>query len=194
MSRRLAISTITTACVAAPASAGMLTMTADAASGADAWASYQDYSLVLTIDCSDLSTAGSAGSFTLQGWDFQAFDTDGALVLAAAGTQSSFSASGSGPIFTANISLDSGTITTNDLDPAADYLAFSYDFGAATSLGDAIAASALLNVGTLSIGTNLGGGGDLMGFYSVPAPSAVALLGLVGVAARRRRHASAHHA
>lgn len=187
MSRLLAISTIAAACMAAPVSAGMLTMTADAASGADAWAGYDDYSLVLTIDCDDLFAAGSAGNFTLQGWDFQAFDASGTLVLAAAGTQSSFSASGSGPIFTANISLNGGTITTNDLDPAADYLAFSYDFSAATSLGDAIAASALLNVGELTLGTNLGGGGDLMGFYTVPAPSAVALVGLAGMAGRRRR-------
>ena len=188
MSRNFTISSIAlAACIAAPAGAGMLTMTAEPASGADAWAAYEDFKLVLTIDCDGLSDAGSAGSFTLQGWDFQAFNAAGTLVLAANGSQTSFSASGSGPLFTANIALTGGNITTNVLDPAADFLAFSYDFTAASSLGGAIEASALLNVGALTVGTSLGGGGDLMGFYAVPAPSAVAMLGLMGMAARRRR-------
>ena len=189
MLRNYAIATLAlTAAFAAPAVAGMLTMTADSASGADAWSGYADYKMVLTITSDDLNTAGSANSFTLQSWNFQAFDSTGTKVFDATGSASGFSAQGTGPTFNAVISLDSGTITTNALNPTADYVAFSYDFTEESSLEAAITASAALTKGALILGTNAGGGGDLSGFYAVPAPSALALIGVGGLMGRRRRN------
>jgi len=189
MFRNYAIATIAlTAAVAAPATAGVLTMTAKSADGADAWSGYTGYKMVLTITSDDLNTAGSASSFTLQGWDFQAFDATGMKVFAANGSATTFSAQGTGPTFNAVISLDSGTITTNALNPTADYVAFSYDFINASSLEAAITASAAITKGSLMLGTDLNGGGDLSGFYAVPAPSALALVGLSGLMGRRRRN------
>ena len=189
MLRNYAIATIAlTAAVTAPATAGVLTMTADSASGADAWSGYEGYKMVLTITSDDLNTAGSAGSFTLQGWDFQAFDATGMLVFAATGSATTFSAQGTGPTYNAVISLDSGTITKNTLDPIANYVAFSYDFVDASSLEAAITASAAITKGSLMLGTDLGGGGDLSGFYAGPAPSALALIGVGGLIGRRRRN------
>ena len=173
--------------LAAPATAGMLTMSADAASGADDWAGYQGYSMVLTIDSDDLDVAGSASAFTLQGWNFTAFDAEGTEVFAATGSETAFSAHGTGPTFSAVIALDAASITMNALDPMADYLAFSYDFTVEASLDAAINASALTARGALTLGTSLGGGGDLTGLYTVPAPSAVAVIGACGLMARRRR-------
>ena len=190
MLRNYAIATLAlTAAVTAPAAAGMLTMTAyKNASGADAWSTLSDYTMVLTITSDDLNTAGSAGSFTLTGWDFQAFDATGAQVFAANGSATSFSADGSGPTYNAVISLDSGTITKNTLNPIADYVAFSYDYTDALSLDAAITASAAASKGSLMLGTDSGGGGDLSGFYAVPAPSALALIGVGGLMGRRRRN------
>ena len=189
MLRNYAIASIAlTAAVAAPATAGVLTMTAISADGADAWSGYTGYKMVLTITSDDLNTAGSASSFTLQGWDFQAFDATGMKVFAANGSATSFSASGSGPIFSAQIALDPGNITTNTLDPIANYVAFSYDFINASSLEMAITASAAITKGSLMLGTDLSGGGDLSGFYAVPAPSALALIGVGGLMGRRRRN------
>ena len=189
MLRNYAIATLAlTAAVTAPAAAGMLTMTADSASGADAWSTLSGYKMVLTITSDDLNTAGSASNFTLTGWDFQAFDATGTQVFAATGSATSFSASGTGPTFNAVIALDSGTITKNTLDPIANYVAFSYDFTIASSLEAAITASAELTKGSLMLGTDLGGGGDLSGFYAVPAPSALALIGVGGLMGRRRRN------
>ncbi len=189
MLRNYAIATLAlTAAIAAPATAGVLTMTTDSASGADAWSGYEGYRMVLTITSDDLNTAGSASSFTLTGWDFQAFDATGTQVFAASGSTTTFSAQGTGPTYNAVISLDSGTITKNTLDPIADYVAFSYDFIDASSLEAAITASAAITKGSLMLGTDLGGGGDLSGFYAVPAPSALALIGFGGLMGRRRRN------
>ncbi len=189
MFRNYAIATFAlTAAVTAPATAGVLTMTADSASGAGAWSGYTKYKMVLTITSDDLNTAGSASSFTLQGWDFQAFDATGMKVFAANGSATTFSSQGTGPTYNAVISLDTGTITKNTLEPTADYVAFSYDFMNASSLEAAITASAAATSGALMLGTNLGGGGDLSGFYAVPAPSALALIGVGGLMGRRRRN------
>ena len=189
MLRNYAIATLAlTAAFAAPAAAGVLTMTAGSASGADAWAAYTGYKMVLTITSDDLNNAGSANSFTLQSWNFQAFDSTGTQVFAASGSTTTFSAQGTGPTYNAVISLDSGTITKNTLDPIANYVAFSYDFVDASSLEAAITASAAITKGSLMLGTDLGGGGDLSGFYAVPAPSALALIGVGGLMGRRRRN------
>lgn len=189
MIRNFAIATTAlTAALAAPAAAGVLTMTTSSADGADAWAGYTGYKMVLTIDSSALDTAGSAGSFTLQAWDFQAFDSSGTKVFAATGNATNFSSQGSGPLYTAHIELTSGNITTNTLSPTADFLAFSYEFINASSLGGAITDSATANKGALTLGTSQGGGGDLTGFYAVPAPSALAIVGLGGLVRRRRRN------
>ena len=189
MLRNYAIATIAlTAAFAAPATAGMLTMTADSASGAGDWSGYTGYKMVLTITSDDLNTAGSASSFTLRGWDFQAFDATGMQVFAATGSATTFSAKGNGPTYNAVISLDSGTITKNTLDPIANYVAFSYDFIDEFSLEAAITASAAITKGSLTLGTDLGGGGDLSGFYAVPTPSALALIGVGGLVGRRRRN------
>jgi hypothetical protein len=189
MLRNYAIATLAlTAAFAAPAAAGMLTMTADSPSGADAWSGYTDYKMVLTITSDDLNNAGSASSFTLQSWNFQAFDSTGTQVFAASGSATTFSAQGTGPTYNAVISLDSGTITKNTLDPIANYVAFSYDFVDASSLEAAITASAAITKGSLMLGTDLDGGGDLSGFYAVPAPSALALIGVGGLMGRRRRN------
>lgn len=189
MLRNYAIATLAlTAAFAAPAAAGMLTMTADSASGADAWSGYTNYKMVLTITSNDLNATGSASSFTLQSWNFQAFDSTGTKVFDATGSASSFSSQGTGPTFNAVISLNSGAITTNALNPTADYVAFSYDFIEESSLEAAITASAALTKGALVLGTNAGVGGDLSGFYAVPAPSALALIGVGGLMGRRRRN------
>ena len=189
MIRHCAIATIAlTASIAAPAAAGMLTMTVDSTDGWDAWSGYTRCKMVLTIESSDLDTAGSAaGRFTLQAWDFKAFDSNDVQVFAATGSASAFSMQGAGPVYKAQIELQSGNITTN-LSPAANYLAFSYEFTASATLAKAITDSATLNRGALSLGTNLGGGGDLSGLYAVPAPSALALLGVGGLMGRRRRN------
>ena len=179
-------SIVATAATAA-AQAGMLTMTASNASGADAWGSLAGYRLVLTIDCATLDAAGSSSAFTLNSWTFEAFDSTDVLVFDASGAGNGFSASGSGP-FTALINLSAATIAVNDLSPMADYIAFSYQYSSGDSLGAAIEASALPSeIGELILGTSAGGGGDLIGFYSVPAPGTAALLALAGLATRRRR-------
>lgn len=177
---------IVAACAAA-AQAGVLTMTASSASGVGAWGLLTGYKLVLTIDCTTLDTAGSSSSFTLNDWTFEAFNASNVRVFEANGTNKSFSTSGSDP-FLAVIELNATVIGDNALSPMADYVAFSYQYNNGDSLGSAIANSALpSSIGELTLGTNSGGGGDLVGFYSVPAPGTVALITLVGLVARRRR-------
>ena len=188
MLRNYAIATLAlTAAFAAPAAAGVLTMTAGSASGADAWAAYTGYKMVLTITSDDLNTAGSASSFTLQSWNFRAYDRLGVEVLEATGGPAIFSAGSGTTTFLAIISLN-GTIDPNGFEPKADYVAFSYDFTEDSSLEAAITASAAITKGSLMLGTDLGGGGDLSGFYAVPAPSALALIGVGGLMGRRRRN------
>ena len=198
MLRNYAIATLAlTAAFAAPAAAGMLTMTADSASGADDWSTLSGYKLVLTITSDDLNTVGSASSFTLTGWDFQAFDGSGTQVFAATGSATTFSAADSGPVFNAQIALQSGNITTNTLSPRANFLQFSYEFfGEEMTLAQAIDASAGRAVGELTLATTVAGSppgtvittGDLVGTYAVPAPSALALIGVGGLMGRRRRN------
>jgi|GEM_PF-2459984 len=177
------------ASVAGVANAGLLTMTADKnASGTDAWSSLNGYSMVLSIDSSDLDTAGSASSFTLQNWSFEAFDQSSTKVFSATGSNAQFTASGSGPQ-QALISLSTANITVNTLNPMADYIAFTYDFTQSTSLNTAITLSASSPAGELTLGTTStsNGAGDLVGSYAVPSPSAIALIGLGGLISRRRK-------
>ncbi len=191
MLRNYAIATLAlTAAFAAPAAAGVLTMTADSASGADAWSGYTNYKMVLTITSDDLNTAGSASSFTLQSWNFRAYDQLGTKVLEATGGPASFSTGPGTTTFLAVISLN-GIIDPNDFEPKADYVAFSYKFTAGQTLDDAIAKSAgkpqvgVLTLGISDVSTNTAG--DLVGTYAVPAPSALALVGVGGLMSRRRR-------
>jgi hypothetical protein len=110
-------------------------------------------------------------------------------VLKAIGGLVNFSAGSGQTTFLAIIDLR-GTIDPNDLSPKADYVAFSYEFtnDQTQTLKEAIETSAELTKGSLMLGTNLGGGGDLSGFYAVPAPSALALIGVGGLMGRRRRN------
>jgi hypothetical protein len=189
MFRNYAIATIAlTAAFAAPAAAGVLTMTAENTEGTDAWAAYTGYKMVLTITSDDLNTAGSASSFTLQSWNFRAYDRLGVEVLEATGGPASFSAGPGTTTFLATISLN-GTIDPNGFEPKADYVAFSYEFTLGQTLDEAIESSAGKPlVGELILGTSDGGAGELVGTYLVPAPSALALIGVGGLIGRRRRN------
>ena len=174
----------------AGAQAGLLTMTASSATGADAWGGLSGYTLVLTIDSDDLDAPGSSDVFTLNSWDFRAFDDGGVLVFGATGGTKIFTTTGGGPtVFEALIDLTGANITVNALDPVANYVAFTYQFMNGQSLSDAIEDSSTsgTSYGELILGTNGGGGGDLIGSYAVPSPGAFALLGVAALAARRRR-------
>jgi MYXO-CTERM domain-containing protein len=174
----------------AGAQAGLLTMTASSATGADAWGGLSGYTLVLTIDSDDLDAPGSSNVFTLNSWDFRAFDDGGTLVFGATGGTKIFTTTGGGPtVFEALIDLTGANITVNALDPVANYVAFTYQFMNGQSLSDAIEDSSTsgTSYGELILGTNGGGGGDLIGSYAVPGPGAFALLGVAALAARRRR-------
>lgn len=174
----------------AGAQAGLLTMTASSATGADAWDGLSGYTLVLTIDSDDLDAPGSSNVFTLNSWDFRAFDDGGTLVFSATGDDKEFSTPGGGAtVFEALIDLTGANITVNALDPVANYVAFTYQFMNGQSLSDAIEDSSTsgTSYGELILGTNGGGGGDLIGSYAVPGPGAFALLGVAALAARRRR-------
>lgn len=174
----------------AGAQAGLLTMTASSATGADAWGGLSGYTLVLTIDSDDLDAPGSSNVFTLNSWDFRAFDDGGTLVFSATGDDKEFSTPGDGAnVFEALIDLTGANITVNALDPVANYVAFTYQFMNGQSLSDAIEDSSTsgTSYGELILGTNGGGGGDLIGSYAVPGPGAFALLGVAALAARRRR-------
>jgi MYXO-CTERM domain-containing protein len=174
----------------AGAQAGLLTMTASSATGADAWGGLSGYTLVLTIDSDDLDAPGSSNVFTLNSWDFRAFDDGGTLVFSATGDDKEFSTPGGGTtVFEALIDLTGANITVNALDPVANYVAFTYQFMNGQSLSDAIEDSSTsgTSYGELILGTNGGGGGDLIGSYAVPGPGAFALLGVAALAARRRR-------
>jgi len=174
----------------AGAQAGLLTMTASSATGADAWDGLSGYTLVLTIDSDDLDAPGSSNVFTLNSWDFRAFDDGGALVFGATRGTKIFTTTGGGPtVSEALIDLTGANITVNALDPVANYVAFTYQFMNGQSLSDAIEDSSTsgTSYGELILGTNGGGGGDLIGSYAVPGPGAFALLGVAALAARRRR-------
>ena len=192
MLRNYAIATLAlTAAFAAPAAAGMLTMTAGSPTGWDDWSGYTEYKMVLTITSDDLNTAGSASSFTLQSWNFRAYNKLGTKVLEATGGPASFSAGSGTTTFLAVIALN-GTIDPNDFEPKADYVAFSYEFTSGQTLRNAIETSAGKPlVGDLILGSSdasTGAGGDLVGTYAVPAPSALALIGVGGLMGRRRRN------
>lgn len=178
---------LATSIVAGTAGAGVLTMTAINPTGSDAWGGLTGYKMELTIDCSTLDSAGSSSTFTLSSWDFKAFDSLNVMVFHAIGADKTFTASGSGPKFSAVIGLSNDNIVKNDLTPAAQSIAFSYAFEASDSLGQAIANSANSADGELMLGTDLGATGILAGSYAVPAPAATALLGLAGLVTRRRR-------
>lgn len=174
----------------AGAQAGLLTMTASSATGADAWGSLSGYTLVLTIDSDDLDVPGSSNVFTLNSWDFEAFDAGGALIFSATGGSENFTVSGGGATtFEALIDLSIATVFVNTISPGADFVAFTYQFANGQSLADAIENSSLSgsSFGELVLGTDGGGGGDLMGVYAVPAPGAFALLGVAALTGRRRR-------
>jgi hypothetical protein len=187
MSTKLATAVLAASTIACSASAGLLTMSASNSVGTDDWSGLTGYSMSLTIDCATLDTAGSASTFTLAGWTFKAFDSTGTMKFHAAGSGETFTVSGGGSKFLAVIGLSNSNILVNDFAPAVQSIAFSYAFAGSESLDAAIGASAGTTDGELSLGTDLGNTGILAGTYAVPAPGAMALLGLAGVASRRRR-------
>lgn len=187
MSTKLFTAVLAATTLAASAHAGMLTMTASSPTGTDGWAGLTGYSMVLTIDCGTITDAGSASSFTLAGWDFKAFDGSGTMQFHATGAGQSFTVSGGVSVYTAVIGLANDNILVNNLAPAVESLAFTYAFSAAQSLESAIYGSANTVDGQLQLGSDLGETGILAGSYAVPAPAAAALLGLAGLAGRRRR-------
>jgi len=187
MSTKLFTAVLAASTVACTAGAGVLTMTASNPVGSDDWSGLTGYSMQLMIDCSTMNDAGSASSFTLANWDFKAFDSYGSLQFHASGYGETFSVSGGSSKFTAVIGLSNSNILMNNFVPAAQAIAFTYAFTGYDSLESAINASANTTDGELSLGTDLGGTGILAGSYAVPAPGAVALLGLAGLAGRRRR-------
>ena len=178
---------LATSILAGTAGAGVLTMTANNPVGSDAWSGLTGYRMELTIDCSTLNDAGSSASFTLASWEFKAFNSFGMMVFNAIGVDKTFTASGGSPKFSAVIGLSNDNIVLNKLTPAAQSIAFTYAFEAGESLDQAITNSANSIDGELSLGTDLGDTGILAGSYAVPAPGAVTLLGLAGLAGRRRR-------
>ena len=136
--------------LAGTAGAGMITMTADKnAVGQDDWAAYSGYSMVLTIDCSTLNDSGSAATFTLDSWDFAAFDASNTMRFHATGGSEQFTASSGSGLFKAVIGLSSANIDKNDFIPQVESIAFTYAFGGTESLGAAINASANTADGTL---------------------------------------------
>lgn len=188
MSTKLATAAVLAAStLACSAGAGLLTMTASNPTGTDDWSGLTGYSMRLTIDSATLTDAGSASSFTLSNWDFKAFDSYGAVQFHASGAGESFTVSGGGSKFVAVIGLSNSNILMNNLVPAAQSIAFTYAFTGSESLDAAIASSANTTDGQLSLATDLGNTGILAGSYAVPAPAAGALLGLAGLAGRRRR-------
>jgi len=178
---------LATSILAGTAGAGVLTMTANNPVGSDGWSGLTGYRMELTIDCSTLNDAGSSASFTLASWEFKAFNSFGMMVFNAIGVDKTFTAAPGSTKFSAVIGLTSGNILTNDLTPAAQTVAFSYAFEVGESLDQAIANSVNSTDGELTLGTDLGDTGILAGSYAVPAPGAVTLLGLAGLAGRRRR-------
>ena len=188
MSNKLAtIAVLAASTFACTAGAGLLTMTTSNPVGSDDWASLVGYKMVLAIDCSTLTDAGSASTFTLNTWDFKAYDNGGAMKFHATGSGETFTVSGGVSVFKAVIGLSGSNILVNDFVPAVESIAFSYAFTGSESLDSAITASAGTSDGELQLGTDLGNTGILSGTYAVPAPGAVALLGLAGMAGRRRR-------
>lgn len=188
MSNKLAtVSVLAASILACNAGAGMLTMTASNPVGSDDWAGLVGYKMVLSVDCATLTDSGSASTFTLNAWDFKAYDNGGTMKFHATGSGETFTVSGGVSVFKAVIGLSSSNIVVNDFVPAVESIAFSYAFSGSESLDAAIAASAGTSDGELQLGTDLGNTGILSGTYAVPAPAATALLGLAGLAGRRRR-------
>jgi hypothetical protein len=184
--------TLTAAVLAASlsgaASAGVLTMTADTTTGYDGWESLSGYKMVLTINCSTIDAAGSSSSFTLNYWKFEAFDSTNTIQFLATGSGDGFTAAPSSGKFVATINLSTSNISLNLFVPKADKISFGYAFSNTESLGDAIAASAGTSDGLLALGGTDGSStGDLEGMYAVPAPGAIAVLGLGGLMSRRRK-------
>jgi hypothetical protein len=201
MIRHYAIATVAlTASIAAPAAAGLLTMTVNSANGADDWSSYSNYKMVLTIDSDDLDKSGSAGTFTLNSWKFEAFNQND-LCFVASGTAQEFTATAIDPNdldvgYKALVKLQAGTITDHTLAGEGTptwLMQFSYEFvGNNMTLAQAINASAGRPAGELTLSATYTTStpvtsGELFGTYTVPAPSAIALLGVGGLMVRRRR-------
>lgn len=187
MSTKIITATVLAASLSGAASAGMLTMTASSTTGSDGWASLTGYSMVLTVDCSTMGDAGSSSSFSLNSWTFEARDVYNAVQFRATGSGQTFTVAPGASKFIATIGLDTSNISVNNLVPAADAISFSYAFTNYESLQAAIEASAGSSDGMLTLGSDVGETGLLVGTYAVPAPGAIAMLGLGGLMSRRRK-------
>ena len=187
MSTKIFTATVLAASLSGAASAGMLTMTASSTTGSDGWAGLSGYSMVLTIDCSTMGDAGSSSSFSLNSWTFEAFDAYNTVQFRATGSGQTFTVAPGASKFVATIGLDTSNISVNNLVPAADAISFGYAFSAYESLAAAINASAGTTDGVLTLGSDTGDTGLLTGGYAVPAPGAIAMLGLGGLMSRRRK-------
>jgi hypothetical protein len=202
MIRHYAIATVAlTASIAAPAAAGLLTMTVNSANGADDWSSYSNYKMVLTIDSDDLDKSGSAGTFTLNSWKFEAFNQNDLCFVASGNAFIATFDPPSDPsdpdvVQKALVALQAGTITDPTLaggETPTWFMQFSYEFvGNNMTLAQAINASAGRPAGELTLSATYTTStpmtsGELFGTYTVPAPSAIALLGVGGLMVRRRR-------
>lgn len=180
-------SMLAAAMIAGSASAGMLTLNAASPTGSDNWAGLTGYSMQLVIDCTTLDAAGSAATFTLNAWDFKAWDGSATLAFHATGSDSTPTISPDGTKFAAVIGLSTANILVNGLSPQADSIAFTYAFEGSESLNNAIVASQNTSNGLLQLGNDSGITGILAGSYAVPAPGAAVLVGFGALMARRRR-------
>jgi len=162
-------------------------MNASSTTGSDGWSGLSGYSLSLTIDCSTMDDAGSSSVFSLNSWSFAAKDIYGAVKFSANGSGQMFTVAPGAGKFVATIGLNPSNILVNDMVPQADSIAFGYAFTSYESLSAAINASAGTEDGILQLGSDTGDTGILSGTYAVPAPGAIAMLGLGGLMGRRRK-------
>lgn len=187
MSTKTLAAAVLAASISGFAGAGVLTMTASSTTGFDGWAGLSGYSMSLTIDCSTMTDAGSSSVFTLNSWSFVAKDVYGDVKFSASGSGQIFTVAPGAGKFVATIGLNPSNVLVNDMVPQADSIAFGYAFTNYESLMDAIDASAGTVDGMLQLGSDTGATGILTGTYAVPAPGALAVLGLGGLISRRRK-------
>ncbi len=136
--------------------------------------------------------AGAASEADLGDWSFTLRNGASVWSVAGSGSQSgSWSTSGNARIFTIALA---GSGAGNTLSPAPTSVSIIYTAlrasGSWGSLGDALKASEhdpLRGAFVIRNEAGTGPGEITSGFAVVPAPGAVALLGLAGFAARRRR-------
>jgi len=125
--------------------------------------------------------------FSLTSWNFVAKDSFGTVKFSASGSGQVFTTAPGAGKFVATIGLAPSNIGVNAMVPQADSISFGYDYFPNESLNAAITASAGTTDGFLQLASNTGDTGILAGSYAVPAPGAITLLGLAGLAGRRRR-------